>query len=122
MASGLVPTTSLTSAKRSLPPSSAGGVCLHYGLSSSLAKIVSVGLKLEPDWWRRHDMVGEAMLVAIGDRRVFRREGHPHLWIGVARSVPAGQRVGPERLLPFKLQKPAPGVRLARLRGLAFDL
>ena len=31
MASGLVPMTSLTSAKRSLPPTSAGASCLHYG-------------------------------------------------------------------------------------------
>lgn len=31
MASGLVPMTSLTSQERSLPPSSAGQTCLHYG-------------------------------------------------------------------------------------------
>jgi hypothetical protein len=44
MASGLVPTTSLISTKRSLPPSSAGGDCLHYGVNSSLAEIVGVSL------------------------------------------------------------------------------
>jgi hypothetical protein len=31
MASGLVPMTSLTSQERSLPPSSAGAMCLRYG-------------------------------------------------------------------------------------------
>src|SRR3954468_12671583 len=75
MASGLVPMTSLISAKRSLPPSSAEGVCLHYGLISSLAEIVGVGLELEADGRRRDNVIVEPMLVTICDRRLLRREG-----------------------------------------------
>src|SRR3954451_18328215 len=103
MASGLVPTTSLISAKRSLPPTSAGGVCLHYGLSSSLAEIVGVGLKLEPDGPRGNEVIIEPVLVAISDRRFAGGEGHPPLRVGVARPIPARQRIGAERLLPFEL-------------------
>ena len=33
-------------------------------------------------------------------------EGHPHLGVGVARSIPAGQRIGPQCLLPFELKQP----------------
>src|SRR5438874_4848913 len=90
MASGLVPTTSLISAKRSLPPTSAGGVCLHYGLSSSLAEIVGVGLELEPDGRRRNDVVFEPVPTAISDGCFPGREGHAHLGFGVARPVPPG--------------------------------
>src|SRR5947208_12460186 len=99
MASGLVPMTSLISAKRSLPPSSAGGVCLHYGLSSSLAEIVGVGLELEAHRLRGHQTVFQAVPVAISDRRFAGGEGHADLRSGVARSRPARQRIRRQRLL-----------------------
>src|SRR5215212_8756528 len=82
MASGLVPMTSLISAKRSLPPSSAGGVCLHYGLSSSLAEIVRVGLELQAHRLRGHQMVFQPVPVAISNRRFAGGEGHAHLRVG----------------------------------------
>src|SRR5437868_1993217 len=66
MASGLVPTTSLISVERSLPPSSAGGDCLRYGLIST--EIVGVGLDFHLHRRRGHDMVAKAVLVAVGDR------------------------------------------------------
>src|SRR5437773_11095991 len=111
MASGLVPMTSLMSAKRSLPPSSAGGNCLHYGLSST--KIVGVGLELHPDGRRVHDMKAEPVLLAVGNRRFLAGEIEPHLRLGVARSVPAGQRIGPHRLRAFELEQPPAGNGLA---------
>src|SRR5438270_4118036 len=120
IASGLVPTTSLMSAKRSLPPSSAGGFCLRYGVNST--KIVGVGLELQTHRRRGDDVVLKAVPVAISDRRLFGREGHAHLRVGVARSVPARERIGAQRLLPFEFEQPAPGIRLARLGRLAFQL
>ena len=94
MASGLVPTTSLMSAERSLPPSSAGGVCLHYGPSSSLAEIVGVGLELEPHRRRRDDVVVEPMLVAVSDRRFLgrRRSCAPAGW---CRPIRSSRSAGP---------------------------
>src|SRR5690349_15012535 len=120
MASGLVPITSLTSAKRSTPPSSARENCLRYGRNST--EIVGVGLQLHPDRRRRNDVVLETVLVAISNRRILGSEGHPDLGIGVARAVPAGQRIRPQRLLPLELQQPQAGVGLARLRRLALEL
>src|SRR5437763_7196772 len=79
MASGLVPMTSLISAKRSLPPTSAGGVCLHYGLSSSLAEIVRVGLELEAHRLRGDDVVLKPVPIPISDRRFAGGEGHADL-------------------------------------------
>src|SRR5689334_10320377 len=117
MASGLVPITSLTSAKRSTPPSSARENCLRYGRNST--EIVGVGLQLHPDRRRWNDGVFQPVLVAISDRGFLGAAGHPHLGIGVARAVPAGQRIGPQRLLPLELQQPQAGVGLAGLRCLA---
>ena len=113
MASGLVPMTSLMSAERSLPPSSAGRDCLRYELIST--KIVGVGLKAQPDRRRRDDVVAEAVPIAVGDRRLLARESHPDLRIGVARAVPPGQRIGPKGLLPLKLEQPAARIGLAGL-------
>src|SRR5689334_17977800 len=118
MASGLVPTTSQIS-ERSLPPYSAGAICLHFGASQgasgALAEIVGVGLELETHRRRRNDVIAEAALVTVGDRRFLRGEGHPHLRVGVARAVPAGQWIGAQGLLPLELEQPATGVGLARL-------
>ena len=111
MASGLVPMTSLMSAERSLPPSSAGGDCLRYGFIST--EIVGVGLKPQPGRRRRDDVVAEPVPIAVGDRCLLAREGHPDLRIGVARAVPPGQRVGPQGLLTLKLDQPAAGIGLA---------
>src|SRR6476646_2809316 len=120
MASGLVPMTSLMSAKRSLPPTSAEGDCLRYGRSST--KIVGVGLELEAHRCGGHDMVLKPVLVAVGDCRVLRLEGDAHLRPRVARSIPAGERVRAEGLLPLELQQPLAGIGLAGLRGLALEL
>jgi len=107
-------------AVRSLPPYSAEGLCRHYGAIST--EIVGVGLQLEADRRRGHNVVVEPLLVAIGNGRVLRREGHADLRIGVARPIPAGQRIGTQGLLAFELEQPAAGIRLSGLRGLAFNL
>src|SRR5438270_4602102 len=122
MASGLVPRTSLISAERSLPPSSAGGVCLHYGLSSSLAEIVGVGLELQPHGRRRDDVEFQPVLLAISDRGLFCRECEAHLRLGVARSVLSGQRISTLRLTALALELPAAGMSLARLGRLTLHL
>ena len=63
----------------------------------------------------------KAMLRTISDRRVLGREGEADLRIGVARSVPASQGVGPLTFLALELKQPTAGVGLARLGGLAFN-
>src|SRR6185437_1784771 len=120
MASGLVPITSRTSAKRKLPPSSAAPLCRCYGRSST--EIVGVSLDFEPNRRRRHEMIVEPSAFAVGDRSLFRGENHPHLRVGVAGAVPAGQRIRPKRLLPLELEDPLAGIGLARLGRLAFVL
>src|SRR5215208_4578471 len=67
-------------------------------------------------------MIAEPVLLAVSDCRIFRREFHADLRVGVARTVPSGERVGANRLLPLELEQPAAGVRLARLGGLAVEL
>jgi hypothetical protein len=123
MASGLVPMTRQTFSRRSFPPTSAGANCLRSGGSQAarggLAEIVGVGLELQSDGRRGQDMVLEPMLLAISDRGIFRGERHAHLRIGVAGTIPAGERIGAKRLLPFELEQPQAGVRLARLRRLS---
>src|SRR5438445_158768 len=106
--------TSLTSAKRSLPPSSAGEDCLHYGRSST--KIIGVCLDLQSDRRRGNDVMFEAVFLAIADCGFLGRKVDAHLRVGVARPVPACQRIRPLRLLPFEFQQPVSGIRLARLR------
>jgi len=120
MASGLVPTTSQMSAKRSLPPSSARAICLRYELSST--KIVGVGLQFQADRLGRHDMVIQPVLAAISDRGVFRRKAQAYLWPGVARPIPAGQRIGAQGFLPLELKQPAASIGLPGLGRLAVDL
>lgn len=120
MASGLVPMTSLMSAERSLPPNSAGGDCLRYGFIST--EIVGVGLKPQAGRGRRDDVVAEPVPIAISDRCLLAREGHPDLRIGVARAVPPGQRIGPQGLLTLKLDQPAAGIGLAGLGRPAIEL
>src|SRR4051812_5664196 len=97
--------TNLTSAKRSLSPTSAGGNCLHYGQNST--EIVGVGLVFHPVGGRRHEVVVEPVFPAISDRRFLSGEVQAPLRPGVARAVPAGQRIRAHRLLPFELEQPA---------------
>jgi hypothetical protein len=85
-------------------------------------KIVGVGLQLEADRRRGHDVVLEPMFVTIGDRRVLRLEVDPHLRAGIARPVPAGQRIGAKRLLALKLQEPFASIGLSGLRRPALQL
>ena len=89
--------------------------------SSGLAEVVGVGLDLEADRRGRKYVVGEAVLVAIGDGGLLRGEGEANLRPRVPGAVPAGQRIGPLRLLPFELEKPLAGLGLAGLRRLALD-
>src|SRR3954463_11347390 len=99
MASGLVPMTSLTSAKCSLPPTSAGGSCLHYGRSST--EIVGVGLDLHPHGRGGGAGGGEPVFFAESDGALFGGKFHPHWGFGAAGPVPPGERVRPQRLPPF---------------------
>lgn len=117
MASDRVPMTSHISLQGSFPPSSAGRDCASYGFIST--EIIGVGLKFQPDRRCGHDVVLEAMLFAVIDRRLPRRTSNPHLRFGVTRSVPAGQRIRSQRLLTLELDEPAAGVGFARLGCLA---
>lgn len=67
-------------------------------------------------------MIFETVSLAISDRRFLRIEGHAHLRIGVARTVPARQRVGKHRQPALKLHLPAAGIGFPRLGGPAFKL
>src|SRR6476620_4365484 len=84
-------------------------------------EIVGVGLDLELDRWGEDDVVLQAVFSAVGDGRVLGLEGQAYLRAGIARAVPAGQRVGSKRLLALEFQEPAPGIGLARLGRPAFD-
>src|SRR5438270_8937736 len=117
MASGLVPMTSLISAKRSTPPSSAGGDCPDYSVIST--EIIGVRLDLHPDRRSRQYVICEPVLLAIGDRGFLAVKVDPHLRVGVARAVPTGERVGTLRFLTLEFQQPAAGVGFAGLRRLA---
>src|SRR4051812_34471057 len=88
IASGLVPMTSRISVESSLPPSSAGAVCLQSTRSST--KIVGVGLQLQFHRRGGNEVVGKAVLVAISDRCFLARAGDPHLGVGISGTVPAG--------------------------------
>jgi len=58
-------------------------------------------------------MVAKAVPFAVGDRSLLRGEGKADLRIRIARAVPAGQWVGPQRLLPLELEQPAAGIGLS---------
>src|SRR4051794_25024281 len=122
MASGLVPMTSRMSADCSLPPSSAGGMCLHYGASASSAEIVGVSLELEAHGRGGDHVVVEPMLLAVSDRRFAGREVHSDLRVRIARAVPARERIGTKRLFPFEFEQPGPAVGFAGLGRPAIKL
>src|SRR6478672_3955357 len=67
-------------------------------------------------------MIVEPALLAVGDRRFLAVERDAHLRPRVPRPVPAGQRVGAERLLPLELEDPLARIGLSRLGGLALLL
>jgi len=113
---------SLTSAVRSLPPSSARAICLQSGISASSAEIVGVGLNLEAHRRRRDEMIIEPVFPAVSDRRIAGRKFQTNLRVRVTRTVPPRQWIGPDRLVPLELEQPAAGIRLAGLGGSAIDL
>jgi hypothetical protein len=64
-------------------------------------------------------MVLKAVLLAVSDRSFLRLEIDPDLRVGVARPVPASQRVRPLRLLSLELEQPLSGIGLPGLGCLA---
>src|SRR5205823_11167642 len=71
---------------------------------------------------RWNDVIVEPVLVTVSDRRFLGREVHAYLRAGIAGAVPASKWVGAQRSLTFKLDQPATGNGVARLRGLAVEL
>src|SRR5687768_6247801 len=67
-------------------------------------------------------MILQALALAEGDRLFLRLEVDLDLRVRVAGAVPAGQRVGPKRLLPLELQQPQAVVGLAGLGRAAVEL
>ena len=75
------------------------------GLQAS-AEIVGVGLDLHLQRSGRDQVILEPIALTEGDGLVPGLEVDAHLRVGVARPVPASQRVGAERLLTLELQQP----------------
>jgi hypothetical protein len=86
--------------------------------------LIGVALQLERADRGRHDVESKADLFGIGLRGLGSGEAQPDLFARIARSGPAGERIGALGLGGFEFENPAIGpitARLHRILGTLID-